>query len=186
MAIKIFILRIFLALFNSSSGIFSLSLFISSTATLINSYEWDPGPSIVRPNNPESEKWELIAEAPSTKLCFCIRLVMALQYIPFPGPPDEKLVAFPIKVFITYIACKSSWFQGTDSNARVILVYGDSVQVLYSPPMYYAGVLLYSCSGTGKSSPSLSFTNSTYSLWFLIPDPTMRHFLGVTLSIINC
>jgi len=42
----------------------------------------------------------LIPEAPSTKLCLYIRFVIALQYIPFPGPPDENEVAFPIKVFI--------------------------------------------------------------------------------------
>jgi hypothetical protein len=122
MAIKIFIFKMFLALFNSSSLMFYFSLFISSTKTLINSCEWDPGPSIVIPNNPESEKCELIEEAPSTKLYFYIRLVMALQYIPLPGPPDEKLVALPIKVFITYKAETSSLFQGTDSKAKVMLV----------------------------------------------------------------
>lgn len=53
------------------------------------------------PKRPESEKWWLIADAESTKLCLYMRLVIALQYIPLPGPPDEKLVAFPIRVFIT-------------------------------------------------------------------------------------
>ena len=51
--------------------------------------------------SPESEKWELMAEAPSTKLCFCIRLVTALQCIPFPGPPDEKAWADPKSWFMT-------------------------------------------------------------------------------------
>lgn len=80
---------------------FYFSLFNSSTNTPISSYEWDPGPSMLIPNNPESEKLELREEAPSMKLCFYIRLVIALEYIPLPGPPAEKLVAFPIKVFIT-------------------------------------------------------------------------------------
>ena len=56
---------------------------------------------MVMPKRPESEKWVLMPETPSTKLYFCIKLVMARQYIPFPGPPVEKLVAFPIRVLAT-------------------------------------------------------------------------------------
>ena len=67
----------------------------------MSSYEWDPGPSICMPKSPESVKWVFTAEAPSTKLCLCIRLVMALQYIPLPGPPEEKPVALPIRDYIT-------------------------------------------------------------------------------------
>ena len=36
-----------------------------------------------------------------SKLFFCIRLVMALQYMPFPGPPELKAVAEPRRVCIT-------------------------------------------------------------------------------------
>jgi len=43
----------------------------------------------------------LMAEAESTKLFFCIKLVIALQYIPFPGPPELKAVADPRRVCIT-------------------------------------------------------------------------------------
>ena len=56
---------------------------------------------MVIPKRPESVKWELMAEAPSTKLFFYIKLVMALQCMPLPGPPEEKAVADPISWFIT-------------------------------------------------------------------------------------
>jgi hypothetical protein len=96
-----FIFKIFLDLANSSSEILSLSLLSSSKRTEYNSYECDPGPSILIPKSPESEKCELRPDAPSTKLCLYIRFVIALQYIPLPGPPDENDVAFPINVFMT-------------------------------------------------------------------------------------
>lgn len=67
-----------------------------------------------------------------------------------------------------------------------MLLTGDSVHVLYSPPMYSEGLRLYSCSGTGNNSPSLSLTKSTYSLWFLTPLATIKHFFGVMFSMMNC
>ena len=64
----------------------------------MSSAEWEPGPSIVMPKRPESVKWELMAEAESTNSYCCIRLVMARQYMPLPGPPELKAVALPMSV----------------------------------------------------------------------------------------
>jgi hypothetical protein len=41
-----------------------------------------------------------MVEAESTKSFYCIMLVTARQYIPLPGPPEEKAVADPMMVFI--------------------------------------------------------------------------------------
>ena len=126
----------FLARASSTSEIGSLSLLSSSTATLINSAECEPGPSTVIPKIPLSVKWELIEEAESTKSCYCIMFVTARQYIPLPGPPELKAVHEPSNVFATWKAVTSGSVQGTDSKAKVMFVLGLSVQMRDSPPMY--------------------------------------------------
>ena len=100
-AIKMFILRMFLALASSYSGIGSRSLWSSCIRAPISSAECDPGPSMDIPKRPESVKWELMELAESTKLYYCIRLVTERQYMPLPGPPEEKAVAEPRRVFMT-------------------------------------------------------------------------------------
>lgn len=52
------------------------------------------------PKRPESVKLELMQEAESTNPFYCMRLVTARQYMPLPGPPEEKAVAEPMRVFI--------------------------------------------------------------------------------------
>ena len=78
---------------------FYFSLFNSSKAIDINSYECEPAPSILIPNKPESEKWWLIDAAEFTKFFFYTKLD-ALEYNPNPGASlrdDEQ----PSKALIT-------------------------------------------------------------------------------------
>lgn len=66
--VKIYILREFFALFNSTSSMLLFKLLSSSVNTFISSAECEPGPSTVKPNKPESENELLIVLTPSTKL----------------------------------------------------------------------------------------------------------------------